>query len=46
VGKLHLSPFLLLRLPRLIRLSLRRGRWQRLEWSAMPDDVLEILAVL
>jgi hypothetical protein len=39
-------PFLLLRLPRLIRLSSRRGRWQWLERLVMPDGVFEILAVL
>jgi hypothetical protein len=39
------TPFLLLRLPRLITLSSRRGRWQRLEWSAMPNRVFEIPAV-
>jgi hypothetical protein len=43
---LHLSPFLLLRLPRLVRLSLRQGRWQWLEWSTMLDGVFEISIVL
>jgi hypothetical protein len=40
-----IPPFLLLRLPRLIRLCSRRGRWQWLEQSAVPDGVFEIPAV-
>jgi hypothetical protein len=38
-------PFLLLRLPRLARLSLGRGWWYWLEWSAMPNRVFEVFAV-
>jgi hypothetical protein len=36
------SPFLL---PRLARPSSWWGRWQRLEWSAIPDGMLEVSAV-
>jgi hypothetical protein len=39
------SSFLLLGLSRLSRCSLRQGRRQGLEWSAVPDGVLEVPAV-
>jgi hypothetical protein len=39
------SPFLLLRPPGLARPSSWWGRWYRLEWSVIPDGMLEVSAV-